>query len=143
MRIPFISKNGMDSYFRSIDSKLSAYEGSTMLELAIWKSKIAERTDGVIYPLDADLKMACHIDSLTMVGIVVPNVLSFLLGDAKEGNDNDDNDGDDDNDDDDDDDDDDDNDDNNDNDDNDDDDDNNDENDDDSDEDDGDGDGEY
>jgi hypothetical protein len=34
-RIPFISKNGMDSYFRSIDSKLSAYEGSTMLELAI------------------------------------------------------------------------------------------------------------
>jgi len=31
MRIPFISKNGMYSFFRSMDSKLSAYEGSTML----------------------------------------------------------------------------------------------------------------
>jgi hypothetical protein len=90
------------SYFRSIDSKLSAYEaklsayeGSTMLELAIWKSKIVEQTDGVIYPLDADLKMACRIDSLTMVGIVVPNVLSFLRGDANEGdNDDGDDDGD-------------------------------------------------
>jgi hypothetical protein len=90
MRIPFISKNGMDSYFRSMDSKLYAYEGSTMLELAIWKSKIVEQTDGVIYPLDADLKMACRIDSLTMVGIVVPNVLSFLRGDSNEGDDDDD-----------------------------------------------------
>jgi hypothetical protein len=89
MRIPFISKNGMNSYFRSMDSKLSAYEGSTMLELAIWKSKIVEQTDGVIYPLDADLKMACRIDSLTMVGIVVPNVLSFLRGDANEGDEDD------------------------------------------------------
>ncbi len=52
-----------------------------MLELAIWKSKIVEQTDGVIYLLDADLKMACCIDSLTMVGIVIPNVLSFLRGD--------------------------------------------------------------
>jgi hypothetical protein len=53
-----------------------------MLELAIWKSKIVEQTDGVIYLLDADLKMACCIDSLTMVGIVIANVLSFLRGDA-------------------------------------------------------------
>jgi hypothetical protein len=95
MRIPFISKNGMNSYFRSIDSKLSAYEGSTMLELAIWKSKIVEQTDGVIYLLDADLKMACRIDSLTMVGIVVPNVLSFFRGDANEGDGDDDGDNDD------------------------------------------------
>ena len=102
MRIPFISKNGMDSYFRSMDSKLSAYKGSTMLELAIWKSKIVEQTDGAIYPLDADLKMACHIDSLTMVGIVIPNVLSFLRGDANEGDVDDDDDDDDDGDDDDD-----------------------------------------
>ena len=102
MCIPFISKNGMDSYFHSIDSVLSAYEGSTMLELAIWKSKIVEQTDGVIYPLDADLKMACRIDSLTMVDIVVPNVLSFLHCDANEGDDDDDDDGDNDDDDDDD-----------------------------------------
>jgi hypothetical protein len=95
MCIPFISKNGMDSYFHSIDSVLSAYEGSTMLELAIWKSKIVEQTDGDIYPLGADLKMACHVDSLTMVVIVVPNVLSFLRGDANEDDDNDDDDNDD------------------------------------------------
>jgi len=50
-----LPQNGMDSYFHSMDSKLSAYEGSTMLELAIWKSKIVEQTDGVIYPLNADL----------------------------------------------------------------------------------------
>ena len=83
------------SYFRSIDSKLSAYEVSTMLELAIWKLKIVEQSDRVIYPLDANLKMACRIDSQTMVGIVVPNVLSFLRGDANEGNDDGDNDDDD------------------------------------------------
>jgi hypothetical protein len=75
-----------------------------MLELAIWKSKIVEQTDGVIYPLDADLKMACRIDSLTMVGIVVPNVLSFLRCDANDddddGDDDDDRDDDDDDDDD-------------------------------------------
>jgi hypothetical protein len=71
-----------------------------MLELAIWKSKIVEQTDGVIYPLDADLKMACRIDSLTMAGIVVPNVMSFLRGDANEGDDDDEDDGDDDGDDD-------------------------------------------
>jgi hypothetical protein len=99
--IPSISPKRLFSYFRSMDSKLSAYEaklsayeGSTMLELAIWKSKIVEQTDGVTYPLDADLKMACRIDSLTMVGIVVPNVLSFLRGDANEGDDDGDDDGD-------------------------------------------------
>jgi hypothetical protein len=27
------------------------------------------------------MKMSCHIDSLSMVGIIVPNVLSFLRGD--------------------------------------------------------------
>ena len=66
-----------------------------MLELAIWKLKIVEQSDGVIYPLDANLKMACRIDSRTMVGIVVPNVLSFLRGDANEGDDDGDNDDDD------------------------------------------------
>jgi hypothetical protein len=79
-RIPSISPEGLNAHFCSIDSKLSAYEGSTMLELAIWKSKIAEQTDGVIDVLDADMKMACRIDSLSMVDIIVPNVLSFLRG---------------------------------------------------------------
>ena len=55
-----------------------AYEGSTMLELAIWKSKIAEQTDGNINLLTPDMRMGCHIDSLWMVEIILPNVLSFL-----------------------------------------------------------------
>jgi hypothetical protein len=87
-RIPSPYPKSLNAHLCSIDSKLSAYEaklsayeGSTMLELAIWKSEIAERTDGAIYLLDDDMKMSCHIDSLSMVGIIVPNVLSFLRGD--------------------------------------------------------------
>jgi hypothetical protein len=43
------------------------------------------------------MKMGCRIDSLSMVDIIVPNVLSFLHGNANEGDDADkDDDGDDD-----------------------------------------------
>jgi hypothetical protein len=42
--------------------------------------KIVEQTDGVIYLLDAGMKMAFCIDSLSMVDIIVPNVLSPLHG---------------------------------------------------------------
>jgi len=47
-RIPSISPKGLNAYFCSMDSMLSSYDGSTMLELAIWKSKIEEQTDGNI-----------------------------------------------------------------------------------------------
>jgi hypothetical protein len=47
--------------------------------------KIVEQTDGVIYLLVAGMKMACRIVSLSMVDNIVPNVLSFLHGDANEG----------------------------------------------------------
>ena len=81
--IPSISSEGLDSYFRSIDSKLSVYDklkdAPALLELAIWKSKIIERTDGNIDLLDADMKIECRTDSLSMVAIIVPNVLSFLV----------------------------------------------------------------
>ena len=80
--IPSISSKDLDSYFRSIDSKLSVYDklkdAPALLELAIWKSKIIERTDGNIDLLDADMKIECRTDSLSMVVIIVPNVLSFL-----------------------------------------------------------------
>jgi hypothetical protein len=80
--IPAISPESLDSYFRSIDSKLSVYEklkdAPALLELAIWKSKIIKRTDGNINNISADMKMKCRIDSLSMVVIIVPNVLSFL-----------------------------------------------------------------
>ena len=101
-RIPAsISSKGLNTHLCSIDSKLSAYEaklsayeGSTMLELAIWKSEIAEQTDGNINLVTPDMKMGCRIDSLWMVDIILPNVLSFLRGDAFEGDNGDDGDGD-------------------------------------------------
>jgi hypothetical protein len=75
--IPSISPEGLDSYFCSIDSKLSVYEMSkdapALLELAILKSKITEQTDGNIDLLTTDMKMECCIDSLSMVEIIVPN----------------------------------------------------------------------
>ncbi len=67
-----------------------------MLELAIWKSEVAEHTDGNINLVTPDMKMGCRIDSLWMVDIILPNVLSFLRGDAIEGDNGDDGDGDDD-----------------------------------------------
>jgi hypothetical protein len=93
-RIPYITRKRYNAHFDSIDSKLSAYEtklsayeGSTMLELAIWKSEIVEQTDGNINLLTPDMKIGCRIDSLSMVDIIVPNVLSFLHDDANEGDD--------------------------------------------------------
>ena len=75
-RIPAISPNDLNDYFDSIDSKLSFYENlndaPALLELAIWKSKIT---------LNTNLKMECRSDSVAMVIIIVPNVLSFLTDD--------------------------------------------------------------
>ena len=95
-RIPSISPKGLNAYFCSIDSMLSSYDGSTMLELAIWKSKIEEQTDGNINLLTPDMKMECRNISIEMVGVIFPIVLPFLRGNANEGDDGDDDDGDDD-----------------------------------------------
>ncbi len=80
--IPSISSEDLYSYFHSIDSKLSVYDklkdAPALLELAIWKSKIIEQTDGNIDLLHADMKIECRTDSLSMVAIIVPNVLSLL-----------------------------------------------------------------
>ncbi len=69
----------------SIKAKLSLYknleETPALLELAIWKSintkqLVFGRSNGnLTYDI---LKMRCCADSLTMVTIIVPNVLSFL-----------------------------------------------------------------
>jgi hypothetical protein len=56
--IPSIYPKVMNDYFCSIDSKLYVYEYSTLLELAIWKAKIAEQTDGAISPLDCNMMIA-------------------------------------------------------------------------------------
>ena len=89
-----ISPEGLDLHFCCIDSKLSVYaelkDAPVLLELAIWKSKIDEPTDGII-----GMKMECCIDSLSMVVIIVPYVLSFVTDDSEVDNvvdgDNDDN----------------------------------------------------
>ena len=95
-RIPSISPKGLNAYFCSIDSMLSSYDGSTMLELAIWKLKIEEQTDGNINLLTPDMKMECRNISIEMVGVIFPIVLPFLRGNANEGDDGDNDDGDDD-----------------------------------------------
>jgi len=79
---PGLSRNCLDLYFDSIDSKLSIYENlndaPTLLELAIWKSKITEQTNGNIDLLTDEMKMECRIDSISTVVIIVPNVLTFF-----------------------------------------------------------------
>ncbi len=80
--IPSISPEGLGLYFGSIDSKLCIYEklkdAPVLLELVIWKLKIMEQTGGNIDRFSADMKMECRTDSLLIVAIIVPNVLSFL-----------------------------------------------------------------
>ena len=81
-RIPLIPPKRMYSYFNFVDSKLSAYESlkdaATMLELAIWKSKINKRFNRNKDALTVDTKMQCRSASIAMVTIIVLNVLSFL-----------------------------------------------------------------
>jgi hypothetical protein len=82
-RIPTISKvKSVQSFFASIDSKLSFYEGlmdsSALLELLIWKSKIIDGFSLSNTLLTTEMKMQCRTDSIMMVNIIVPNVMSFL-----------------------------------------------------------------
>jgi hypothetical protein len=103
-RIPSISPKGsLDSHFDSINSKLSVYknleDATTLLELVICKSELSE----INVPLTTKMRMQRCTDSVMMVTIIVPNVISFLTDDDggndvvygddyDEGNDGDDND---------------------------------------------------
>jgi hypothetical protein len=79
--IPTISAEGVHDYFNTIDVKLTVYENlkdsPASLELAIWKTKITEQVEfnGI---LTTEMKMQLRIDSIAMVSIIIPNVLSFL-----------------------------------------------------------------
>ena len=81
-RIPTIRPKGMESYFNSIDSRLSFYEDlkdtPALLELAIWKSEISKRFGQSTVLLTTEIKMGRRTDSISMVKIIVPNVMSFL-----------------------------------------------------------------
>jgi hypothetical protein len=49
-----------------------------LLELAIWKSKIMEQYDQNNNKLLRNMKKKMRIDSISMVTIIVPHVLSYL-----------------------------------------------------------------
>ncbi len=70
-----------DIYFQSIESRLANYarlqEVAPFLELAFWKTKITERSNGNL--INDDLKILCRIDSFSMFAIIFPNVISFLF----------------------------------------------------------------
>ena len=83
--IPTITAEGVHDYFNHvIDAKLTVYENlkdtPALLELAIWKSKITEQV-GSYALLTTEMKMRLRTDSITMVSIIVPNVVSFLTDD--------------------------------------------------------------
>jgi BspA type Leucine rich repeat region (6 copies) len=76
--------NGEDwdePYFDSIEHRLSNYEQAQevapFLELALWKTKIMEQSNGNL--INNNKKNLCRIDSFSMFGVVFPNVLSFLV----------------------------------------------------------------
>ena len=60
--IPSISFDDIDDHFNAIDSKLTAYEiaqGMSLLELAIWKSKICEQYGSNMGNLSSEMKLLC------------------------------------------------------------------------------------
>ena len=70
-----------ESYFALIESWLAIYEQlrtdvAPILELALWKAKMEEQS--IRNLLDAQMKLQCRFDSLSMVSITIPNTLSFL-----------------------------------------------------------------
>jgi hypothetical protein len=81
-RIPTIRPMGIESFFFSIHFRLSFYEdlkdSLALLELAFWKSKITEQFSQSNILLTTEMKMRCRTESVTMVNIIVPNVVSFL-----------------------------------------------------------------
>jgi hypothetical protein len=86
-RIPSISDDKLQSYFDSIIKKLNLYNTLTdvpaLLELVIWKLTIITENDeeDIFDILSANTKMRCRVDSLGMVKLIVPQVLSFLTAD--------------------------------------------------------------
>lgn len=80
-RIPAIESHSLNQYLHSIHLKVSAYEGvkdvATVLELAIWKSKMIEQYGQTIGGHSCSAtKMGCRIKCGATV--IIPNVLSFL-----------------------------------------------------------------
>ena len=80
-RIPLISKQGLKSYFDSVDVKLSVYEilkdAPVLLELALWKSKIMEWFDKNKYALVGCTKMECRLNLFRWLASLFPTFFHF------------------------------------------------------------------
>ena len=85
--IPSISPQDLESHFDFIHYKLTFYEklkAWPLLELAIWKSKITEQHDGPNDLLTTEeMQVQCRVDSISMVMILVPNVMTYLFDKIK------------------------------------------------------------
>jgi hypothetical protein len=82
-RVPTIRRAKLDLFFASINSRLLFYESlmhsAALLELVFWKSKIIDHFSPSNIPLlTMEMKMQCRHDSIRMVSIIVPHVMSFL-----------------------------------------------------------------
>ena len=80
--IPSISFDDIDDHFNTIDSKLTAYEiaqGMSLLELAIWKSKICEQYGSNMGSVSGEMKLLCLYNCGSCD--IIRNVLPFLLSD--------------------------------------------------------------
>jgi predicted ribosome-associated RNA-binding protein Tma20 len=81
-RIRFFNDRGFDAYVRSIDSKLTFFEklkdAIPLLELAIWNAKLVEQS----YPSNEDSTIDSKLQHRVLCGadVIIPNVLSFLIG---------------------------------------------------------------
>ncbi len=80
-QLKWVNKFWIDRYFDSIEYRLSDYEQAQevvpFLELALWKVKITEQSNGSL--INDDSKILCRIDSFSMFAIIFPNVLSFFF----------------------------------------------------------------
>jgi hypothetical protein len=77
--IPSVDYVALDDYFCTIKSELAFYElhdAITVLELAIWKSKISEQFGQNMDNVSAMAKLQCRVECGAYV--IIPNVLSFI-----------------------------------------------------------------
>ena len=80
--IPTIRAKGLKSFFASINTRLTLYESlkdsPALLELVIRELKSIDQSSPSNTFLTTEMKMQCRFDSITMVNIIVPVVMSFL-----------------------------------------------------------------
>ena len=80
--IPSVAKGDIAEYFNTIDSMLTVYEithDMSLLELAIWKSKICEQCGSNMVNVSGIMRSQSRANCGACV--IIPQVLPFLLKD--------------------------------------------------------------